>query len=55
MLLMNEIVPTMIPRIRIAEMLWRARKRKALIRKVNQSITIGDLRAIFSPTQTQTA
>jgi len=31
MLLMNEVVPTLVPRIRIAEMIRRARKRRASI------------------------
>lgn len=49
MLLMNEIAPTIIPRIRLAQMLRRARQRKTEIRKTNHSITISDLKAFFWP------
>jgi len=53
MLLMNEVAPTIVPRIRIAEMIHRARKRKASIRWYNHSIMIADLKAFFFPTQSQ--
>lgn len=54
MLLMDGFISTFIPRARLAEMIHRARKRKASIMKTNHSITIGDLKALFFPAQ-QTA
>lgn len=53
MLLMNEVVPTLVPRIRIAEMIRRARKRRASIRWSNHSVLIADLKAFFFPLQSQ--